>query len=109
MISKQFFKSSIIYSFIGSLPYISGIILIPLFTIYLTPQQFGVNALYYSMMVFFQLLAGFGMDYFIGVYYYEYKDQRQKLRDLVGTVSIFSLIIGLFLIIFFLSIDSIPL
>jgi len=100
MISKQFFKSSIIYSLVGSLPYISGIILIPFFTIYLTPQQFGVNALYYSMMVFFQVLAGFGMDSFIGVYYYEYKDKRQQLRELIGTVLLFSLIIGLFLIIF---------
>jgi O-antigen/teichoic acid export membrane protein len=100
MISKQFFKSSIIYSLVGSLPYISGIILIPLFTVYLTPQQFGVNALYYSMMVFFLVLAGFGMDSFIGVYYYEYKDKKQKLRELMGTVLLFSLIIGLFLIIF---------
>jgi O-antigen/teichoic acid export membrane protein len=100
VISKQFFKSSIIYSFVGSLPYISGIVLIPLFTIYLTPQQFGVNALYYSMMVFFQILAGFGMDFFIGVYYYEYKDRRDKLRELVGTVLMFSLVIGTFLIIF---------
>ena len=100
MISKQFFKSSIIYSLVGSLPYISGIILIPFFTIYLTPQQFGVNALFYSMMVFFQVLAGFGMDYFIGVYYYEYKDKKQQLRELMGTVLLLSLVIGLFLIIF---------
>jgi len=100
VISKQFFKSSIIYSLVGSLPYISGIILIPFFTIYLTPQQFGVNALFYSMMVFFQVLAGFGMDYFIGVYYYEYKDKKQQLRELMGTVLLLSLVIGLFLIIF---------
>ena len=100
MISKHFFKSSLIYSFVGSLPYISGIILIPLFTIYLTPQQFGVNALYYSMMMFFQVLAGFGMDSFIGVFYYEYKDRQEKLRELIGTVLLFTLMIGAFLVIF---------
>ena len=72
MISKSFFKSSIIYSFVGSLPYISGIILIPFFTSHLTSQQFGINAIYYSMMMLFQVVAGFGMDSFIGVYYYDY-------------------------------------
>ena len=99
MISKTFFKSSLIYSFVGALPYVSGVILIPFFTYKLTSQQFGVNALYYSMMVFFQVIAGFGMDSFIGVYYYEYKDNIQKLKELIGTILFFSLSIGAFLIV----------
>ena len=40
MISKQFFKSSVIYSLIGALPYTTGVILIPFFTARLTPEQF---------------------------------------------------------------------
>lgn len=100
MISKTFFKSSLIYSFVGALPYVSGVILIPFFTSQLTSQQFGVNALYYSMMIFFQVLVGFGMDSFIGVYYYEFKDSAQKLRELIGTVLFFSIVIGAFLVVF---------
>ena len=94
MISKQFFKSSIIYSGIGALPYVSGVILIPFFAAHLTPQQFGVNVLYFTMMSFFQTIAGFGMDSFIGIHYFEYRDKAKRLRELLGTILLFSITIG---------------
>ena len=98
MISKQFFKSSVIYSVVGALPYVSGVILIPFFAAHLTPQQFGVNVLYFTMMSFFQILAGFGMDAFIGIYYFEYKGKTERMRELMGTILLFSLTIGVSLI-----------
>ena len=99
MISKKFFKSSIIYSVVGALPYVSGVVLIPFFTNYLTPQQFGINVIYFSMIALFQVFAGFSMEALIGVYYFEYKDNARRLRELIGMVVLFSTIIGVTLIV----------
>ncbi len=86
MISRQFFKSSLIYSLVGALPYTTGVILIPFFTYRLTPEQFGINALYLTVMYFVQLLSTFGLDTYIGINYFEYKNDRQRLREFVGTI-----------------------
>jgi O-antigen/teichoic acid export membrane protein len=88
MISKSFFKSSIIYSIVGALPYASGFLLLPWFTAYLTPQQFGINAMYIALMYLIQIISSFGMDMSAGVLYFDYKDDKAKLRDFLGTVFI---------------------
>ena len=57
MINRQFAKSSFIYTLVGALPYASGFLLLPWFTQYLTPAQFGINALYISLMYLMQIFA----------------------------------------------------
>jgi len=94
MISKQFFKSSLIYSLVGALPYTTGVILIPFFASQLTPAQFGVNALYLTFMYFVQVIATFGMDTYLGINYFEHKDNKQKLNEFVGTVLITMTVVG---------------
>jgi O-antigen/teichoic acid export membrane protein len=94
MVSKQFFKSSIIYSLVGALPYTTGVILIPFFTYYLTPEQFGVNALYLTFMYFVQLLSTFGLDTYIGINYYDYKNDKQRLKEFIGTILMSLIVIG---------------
>jgi O-antigen/teichoic acid export membrane protein len=86
MISRQFFKSSIIYSLVGALPYTTGVILIPFFADRLTPEQFGVNALYLTFMYFVQVVSTFGLDTYIGINYFEHKNDKQRLREFIGTV-----------------------
>lgn len=88
MITKQFFKSSLIYSIVGALPYASGFLLIPWFMELLTPAQFGINALYISLMYFIQIIAAWGFDVSVGVLFIEYNDNRQKMREFLGTVLI---------------------
>ncbi len=94
MISKQFFKSSIIYSLVGALPYTTGVILIPFFTERLTPEQFGVNALYLTFMYFVQVVSTFGLDTYIGINYFEHKDNKQRLREFIGTVLMILIVIA---------------
>lgn len=94
MISRQFFKSSIIYSLVGALPYTTGVILIPFFTSRLTPEQFGVNALYLTFMYFIQVLSTFGLDTYIGINYFEHKDDKRRLREFIGTVLMVLIVIA---------------
>jgi O-antigen/teichoic acid export membrane protein len=99
MISKNFFKSSLIYSVVGALPYASGVILIPFFTSKLSGVDFGVNALYFSIMYFIQILSTFGLDTYIGIHYFDYKDNKEKLRENIGTVILSLIVLGTFLLI----------
>ena len=101
MISRQFFKSSIIYSLVGALPYASGFLLLPWFTAYLTPRQFGINALYIALMYFIQIVSSFGLDMSAGVMYFDYKDDKKKLREFLGTIFIGLSMIGAFTFILF--------
>ncbi len=103
MISRQFFKSSLIYSVVGALPYASGFLLIPWFIGLLTPAQFGVNALYITLMYFIQILASWGFDVSVGILYFDYKETRQKLRDFLGTVLIVMMLTGFVTLLVFLS------
>jgi len=98
MISKNFFKSSLIYSVIGALPVASGIILIPFFIKFLSPTDFGVNALYLTIVYFVQVISTYGLDSYIGISYFDYKNDRQKLKEHVGTILVSLIVIGTFII-----------
>ncbi len=86
MISKSFFKSSLIYTIVGALPYASGFLLLIWFTTYLTPVQFGINVLYISAMYFIQILSTFGLDMSAALMYIDYKDDSKKVKQFLGTI-----------------------
>jgi O-antigen/teichoic acid export membrane protein len=94
MISKEFFKSSFFYSFVGALPYASGIILIPFFTKYLTHEDYGANEIYLIIMYIIQILASFGLDTYIGINYFEHKTNTKRLNEFIGTVFISLIVLG---------------
>ncbi|MBC8491042.1 MAG: oligosaccharide flippase family protein [Candidatus Marinimicrobia bacterium] len=94
MISKSFFKSSIIYTVVGALPYMSGFILLFWFTAWLTPVQFGINALYLSLMYFVLIVSTAGWDMSVGILHFDYRDNETKLKEFIGTVYTGLLILG---------------
>ncbi|MEI8007177.1 MAG: oligosaccharide flippase family protein [Bacteroidota bacterium] len=94
MISGKFFKSSLVYTVIGALPYTTGVILIPFFTNYLTHEQFGVNAIYFTFLYIIQLIASAGLDTYIGINYFQFKDDRKNLSEFIGTVLIVLITLG---------------
>jgi O-antigen/teichoic acid export membrane protein len=86
---------------VGSLPYAAGFLLLPWLTKFLTPDQFGINALYISLMYLIQIIASFGFDMAIGAVYFDYKDHRDQMRQFLGTLFIGLLVIGTFTFLFF--------
>ncbi|MDP4281278.1 MAG: oligosaccharide flippase family protein [Bacteroidota bacterium] len=95
MISKQFFKSSLIYSVVGALPYASGVILIPFFANHLTISQFGQNALYMTFMYLVQVFSTFGLDTYIGINSFDHKDSREKMGKFIGSVLLALTVMGM--------------
>jgi O-antigen/teichoic acid export membrane protein len=104
LISKQFIKSSFIFSVIGALPLASSIILLPFYTNMLTTDQFGVLALYITLTVIMQVLVNFSLEQYVGIHWIDFQKNVQKAKENVGTVVSLLFIIGIvFLVIFIIS------
>lgn len=74
-------KNSIIYGIGNMAGKFSGIILLPLYTKYLTIEQFGLVALYEVIFQLLSILATFGMKNSLMRYYWdkEYKDHTREM------------------------------
>jgi O-antigen/teichoic acid export membrane protein len=95
MISKNLLKSSFIYTFIGALPLASAFFLLPFYTNYLSKNDYGLLALYISFTTFVQIIINFGLDTYIGITYFDNKDQKDKLRTQIGAIAAYLLILGI--------------
>ncbi|MCK7539648.1 MAG: oligosaccharide flippase family protein [Marinilabiliales bacterium] len=81
--------------------YAAGFLLLPWLTRFLTPEQFGINALYISTMYLIQIIASFGLDMAIGALYFDHKDGKEQMRSPLRTLFIGLLIIKVFTFFFF--------
>jgi O-antigen/teichoic acid export membrane protein len=97
MISRHFFKSSLIYSVVGALPLAASVLLLPFYTNLLSTADFGRLALYISFSFLMQILVSFGLDSYITVQYIEYQSDARLLKEnLSHILSTFLAISGLF-------------
>ncbi|HOT97734.1 MAG TPA: oligosaccharide flippase family protein [bacterium] len=81
MISRQFFKSSLIYSVTGALPLAASVLLLPFYTNLLSTGDFGRLALFISFSFLMQILVSFGLDSYITVQYIEYRNDSGLLKQ----------------------------
>lgn len=95
---NKLIKNTSLYTVGSILPQIANLILLPIYTKYLSPAEYGI---YTSMMMFNAVLIIFftmGFERSLNRLYYDYKNPEQK-KELFGTVSISIFIIAtLFLI-----------
>jgi len=85
MISKKFIKSSFTYSVIGSLPMVSGFVLLPFYTNLLSTDDFGMLMIYILFSQLIQIIVNFGMDNFVPINFINTKDDRIKQTESVAT------------------------
>jgi O-antigen/teichoic acid export membrane protein len=95
MISKNLIKSSLIYTIIGALPLVSAFLLLIFYTNYLTTADYGAFVIYISFTGFVQILINMGLDAYIGVSYFENKNEKATLRSKIGIITGYLLIWGL--------------
>lgn len=100
MISKDFLKSSFIFTISGALPMIAGIILLPFYTNYLNDVNYTQVLFYISISLLFQILFSFSIESYFGIKYSQLIDDPNKQKKFIGTVSLILLIIGAVLILF---------
>ncbi|MGZ4042232.1 MAG: hypothetical protein ACXVO9_03445 [Bacteroidia bacterium] len=69
MISKSFLKSSLIFTIGGALPMVASIILLPLYTNFLSDIQYTQVAFYIGISLLFQILFSYSIESYFGIEY----------------------------------------
>ena len=94
MISRNFIKSSFIYTLAGALPMASAIILLPFYISFLPTAVYGALSLYLAFSLFVQVLVTYSFDSSLYIHYHEFKGDPGKLASFVSSTFIFMMMIG---------------
>lgn len=82
-------KDSSVYFLADILPKGINFFLLPLYTLYLTRADYGILSLAQTFGYFFQIALVLGMDSALMRFYYEYRDEPERLKRLVATLITF--------------------
>lgn len=103
--SKKLFKNSSYYMIASLLPITVSFIMLPIYSRYLTPEDYGVIALVLSLQAFLPLIMTFQIHSSISRFYFDYKDNLNNLNVFITTILVSALILAsivLFIIITYL-------
>lgn len=101
-VSRNFLKSSLIYTLAGTLPMASAIILLPFYVAYLSTSDFGALSVYLAFSLFIQILTTYSYDTSLYIHFHEYKNMPDKLSAFVSSSFIMMLAIGVLVAIIFI-------
>lgn len=88
-------KNSFYYTFSSFLVKAFGFFLLPIYTAYLSPNDYGITNLVHSFLGVATFLVSFSLYAAIPRFYVEYKDDEVKLKTLFGSIVIFTFISGI--------------
>lgn len=94
MISKNFIKTSAIYTLAGSLPLASAFILLPFYLGFLPKEVYGALSLYLAFSLFIQILVAYSFDTSLYIHFHEYKNDPEKLKSFISSAFVFMLLIA---------------
>lgn len=96
--SKKLLSNTILYSIGEIIPKVLSFILLPILTVYLTTEEYGINSYTTSIMMFVFVLASLSFNTFLLSQFYKEKD-KDKREDIVGTVFYSIMLFNIFLLV----------
>jgi O-antigen/teichoic acid export membrane protein len=93
-ISRNFLKSSFIYTVAGSLPVVSAIVLLPFYSFNLSTSDFGALSIYLSFTLLIQYITTYSFDISLYIHFHEFKNDKVKLSSFVSSAFMLMLMIG---------------
>lgn len=92
--SKQVFQNSVFYMIASFLPPIVGFVMLPIYSRYLTPEDYGVVALVLSLQAFLPLIMTLQIHSSISRFYFDYKDNKIILHTFISTLMLLTFILS---------------
>lgn len=92
---KTVLANSFYYTFSSFLVKAFGFFLLPLYTAYLSPDDYGITNLVHSFLSVATFIISFSLYAAIPRFYVEYKEDQEKVKSLFGSIIIFTFIMGL--------------
>ena len=90
--SKTVVKNSIIYTLGGILTKCFSFFLLPLYTAYLTTEDYGITSLTSSFTATMAFVVAFSLFSAVLRFYVDLKEDKQKLRRFYGSVVVFTML-----------------
>lgn len=88
--SGKVFLNTIIYTVTTLLQKALSFFLLPLYTAFLTPKDYGITGLIANFTSVLSLLFTLSLNSAVTRFYYEYKDDNKKLKDFWGTIVVYA-------------------
>lgn len=88
-------KNAIFYTTSTLLQKGISFLLLPVYTRYLTPNDYGILAIVTSINAFLVILTTFSLNASMNRFYFEYRDDETKLKEFWGTIITFILLISI--------------
>jgi len=92
---KTVLANSFYYTFSSFLVKAFGFFLLPVYTAYLSPGDYGITNLVHSFLSVATFIVSFSLYAAIPRFYVEYKEDQEKVKSLFGSIIIFTFIMGL--------------
>ena len=92
MVLPKIFSNSIIYTSVTILQKCIYFFLLPLYTLYLTPADYGITGIVASFSSLLSIFIVLGLDTAASRFYYKYKSDTDYIKRLYGTIALVILI-----------------
>jgi O-antigen/teichoic acid export membrane protein len=92
--NRKLFSNSAYYMLAALLPTMASFLMLPIYTRYLTPTDYGVVALVLSFQVFLLPLFTLKINDSILRFYFDYKDNKKQLKLYISTIILFVIVLS---------------
>lgn len=92
--SEKVFKNASHYILASLLPIAVSVLMLPIYTLYLSPTDYGILALVLSLQAFLPILMTLQIQGSIPRFYFEYCDDKAKLKVFISTILLFMVILS---------------
>ena len=93
--SKKVLQNSAYYIIASLLPTAVSFFMLPIYTRYLTPADYGVVALVISLQAFLPLIMTLQFDKSISRFYFDYYKNKEKLKVFISTILVVILVFSI--------------
>lgn len=104
IIKNKFFKNTILYTMGSMMTPLIGFIMLPIYTNYLVPSEYGVMTTVQSLVGMIQIFLLLSLNGAVTRFYYDFIDDHDKQKEYLGSifffVFLFSAMISLLMLIF---------
>jgi len=90
-------RKSAVYLLATGIPVFLGVLLLPLYTRFLTPEEYGITSVAASVTAFLSIFCQLGLLAAYLRFYFDYRQNGAELKRLISTVTIFLTLYGLVL------------
>ncbi len=94
-LSQKLGRGSFFYTASNILQRGISFFLLPLYTHYLTPQDYGILAVVMTLNGFLAILFTWSLPAAVGRFYFDFRDQPELLKEFWGTVVMTILVLSL--------------